>query len=114
MKHSELLERAQAHYKATVPLKLEIPEWLDEDGNPSVVFVRPMTAADIDALARYKDKKEYDARLLVRKARDSEGNAAFEDVDAMALARSAAAGIIGRLAVRILTYAGSDSDNPKN
>lgn len=114
MKHSELLKRAQSHFKAMDPRRIEIPEWPDEEGNPSVIFSKPMTIADIDILKPFEDKKEYDARLLVRKAITADDQPAFLAADLIALSKTTSAEVVSRLALAINLYSGPEVEDLKN
>lgn len=114
MEHSKLCNGLLAHMKALEPRRHEIPEVRDETDQPTVVFSKPMTTADHSALAKYEDGKEYDARLVVRKALNEDGTPAFLGADAQAIIAGACSGVIGRIALAIYTYKGPKAAELKN
>lgn len=80
------LERVRQSY-SSVPQRLLMPEWPDEQGNPMEIFYTPYTGLD-DQTIDARDPKSGAERLVLRfilKAHDDTGRAIFRWNDAPVL-----------------------------
>jgi hypothetical protein len=98
-----VLARAKAHFGSR--RSISIPEWKDENGNPTVLYWTPFTVDEQAKMKAARDAAEDDAtdamlRVIITKARDAEGKKVFDigdrpelrvAVDAMVLDRIMAA-----------------------
>lgn len=76
-----VLSRAKAHFGTR--RSLTIPEWKDEDGNPTVLYWKPFTVDEQAKLKAARDAAEDDAtdamlRVIIAKAQDAEGKKVFD------------------------------------
>ena len=39
----KLIERAKSHFESLGVQSIEVEEWADEDGNPSIIYWNPIT-----------------------------------------------------------------------
>jgi hypothetical protein len=51
-----VLERAKAHFDKQDIIEITVPEWEDENGNPTVLYSKPLTLADKKKLFDIGDK----------------------------------------------------------
>lgn len=77
-----------------------MPEWLDDEGNPTVLFVKPLTMADRRRLdMKHKDDSaERMVTICIRNVFDAEGNAVFEESDRRQLLTGVSSTPLQRLA----------------
>ncbi len=98
---SDILERAKGHFAAYRVLPVTVPEWLDDDGNPAEIFVKPLTLS----AKRLLDRKHGDdtqgrmVTIIIRNLFDAEGKPIFTDADESALLSEVAGGPLERLAL---------------
>ena len=97
-----ILERAKAHYDSLGSARIEVPEWKDEDGNPTVLYSEPMTLDERRKLEKFaSDSQEYLVRLIITKALDEQGNKAFKIEDKPILMKRVSDMVIARIAAEI-------------
>ena len=99
---SALMERIGAAFEARTGI--EVPEWPDEEGAPTVIYAKPYTIQDDKALARFikDDDPTGFVEVLVRKAEDESGEPLFDKGDKPKLARRAKAHVLKRVALAIM------------
>ncbi len=96
-----VLERAKGHFASYRVTPVTVPEWLDDDGNPTEVFVKPLTLA----AKRVLDRKHGDdsqgrmVTIIIRNLFDSDGKPIFADTDEAELLSAVAGGPLERLAL---------------
>lgn len=74
------IDRAKAHFENLDIKKINVPEWGDDDGNPLVIYTKPLTLQETSKL--YRMAKEDDmamlAYVLIYKALDENGDKIFD------------------------------------
>ena len=102
---SDILERAKAHFDKQEIIEIEVPEWEDEAGNPTVVYSKPFTLGERKKLYKFAkdDDMEFLVRLVIMKALDQAGNPIFDIADRITLMNSVDPKIITRVANAMTT-----------
>lgn len=98
-----ILDRAKAHFDAQGVRKLEVPEWADESGNPTLLYSSPVTMNDRKKLREIADGDEFEfmVRLVILKCQTEDGAKAFDLSDKPTLMQKVDPNIIQRLANQI-------------
>jgi len=117
LKTSPVLARAVAHYEATEVRHIDVPEWPDENGAPTVIFWRAGTLAQEDVIRARFEKTGSRAGLMVdtitARALDEDGNKMFTVADKPGLMKSADGAVVSRIYLAMETGAGVE-DREKN
>jgi hypothetical protein len=95
-----ILDRAVAHFDKQEINRIEVPEWQDESGNPTVLYSKPMTLQDQRTLAKFaKDSDiEFFVRVIIMKAMDADGKKVFDIGDKLVLMNRTDPNVILRVA----------------
>jgi hypothetical protein len=95
-----VLERAKAHFDAQGVTRIEVPEWPDEKGNPTVMYSQPFTLADRKKLIKYaqEDDLEFIVRMVIMKCETQDGEKAFDLSDKPVLMNKVDPNIVARIA----------------
>jgi len=98
-----VLERAKAHFDAQGITRIEVPEWPDEKGNPTVLFSQPFTLADRKKLVKFsqEDDLEFIVRMVIMKCEDESGEKVFDLSDKPTLMNKVDPSIISRIAAQV-------------
>ena len=98
-----ILDRAKAHFDSQGVKKIEVPEWADDKGNPTVLYSGPVTMNDRKALrtAADGDEAEFLVRLVILKCELEDGSKAFDLSDKPMLMKKVDPNIIQRIANKI-------------
>jgi hypothetical protein len=98
-----ILDRAKSHFEAQGIKKIEIPEWPDENGKPTVLYSSPVSLNDRKALrqAAEGDESEFMLRLVILKCEMDDGSKAFDLSDKPTLMKKVDPNIIQRIAASI-------------
>jgi len=99
-----VLERAKAHFDAQGVTRLEVPEWPDEKGNPTVMYSQPFTLADRKKLVKFaqEDDLEFIVRMVIMKCENESGDKVFDLSDKPTLMTKVDPNVISRLAAQIV------------
>jgi len=104
-----ILDRARAHFEGKGRKRIEIVEWPDDAGAPTVMWAKPMTLYEKNRI--YKGAKKDDLAILVDaiilKAEDEAGEKLFTLDHKQPLLRAVDADIIARVGSEII---GSEDD----
>ena len=76
-----LIDRAKSHFEALGIQSIEIEEWPDEDGKPSVIYWKPITLAEKKKLFTGSSNLNdvgILADIVIMKALDKDGNSSKE------------------------------------
>lgn len=100
-----ILDRAKAHFDLQGVTRIEVPEWPDEKGNPTVMYSQPFTLADRKKLIKFaqEDDLEFIVRLLIMKCETQDGEKAFDLSDKPVLMNKVDPNVIARIASTITT-----------
>ena len=98
-----ILDRAKAHFDEHGIKRIEVPEWLDENGKPTVLYSKPVTMNDRKAMrsAANGDETEFMVRLVILKCELDDGTKAFDLSDKPTLMKQVDPNIIQRIANKI-------------
>ncbi len=98
-----ILDRAKAHFDSYGIKKIEIPEWPDESGNPTILYTTPVSMNDRKSLRKSADgdEAEFLVRLVILKCELEDGTKAFDLSDKPMLMKNVDPTIIQRIANRI-------------
>jgi hypothetical protein len=98
-----VLDRAKAHFDTKGIKRIEVPEWKDEQGNPTVLLSEPFTLDDQRKLVKFAqdDGIEFIARLVIMKAMNEDGSKAFDLSDKPTLMSKTDPAVIRRIADEI-------------
>jgi len=98
-----ILDRAKAHFDSQGVKKIEVPEWPDEKGNPTILYSSPVSMNDRKVLraAADGDESEFLIRLVILKCELEDGTKAFDLSDKPALMKKVDPAIIQRIANKV-------------
>lgn len=98
-----ILDRAKSHFEEKGVKRIEVPEWKDENGNPTILLSEPFTLEDQRKLHKFAqdDTIEFLARLVIMKALNEDGSKAFDLSDKPTLMNKVDPLIIRRIADEI-------------
>jgi len=99
-----ILDRVVAHYNQKEVTRIEVPEWPDENGKPTVMFSQPWSLEDRRKLVRAssEDENEFLIRLLILKLEDENGEKVFDLSHKPALLKKADPNIVSRITGQIM------------
>jgi len=104
-----VIDRVKSHFETLKTLTIEVEEWKDENGNPSVFYSEPLTLEEKNIIFK-KSSNFQDLTVLVDliimklQVKNDKGELikAFSPEDKFALRKKADSNIIGNIANRIL------------
>ena len=76
-----VIDIAKSHFENLGTQSIEVPEWKDEDGKPTVLYWNPITLSEKNKLLRKSDNLNdvsLLADVLLMKALDEDGNKVFK------------------------------------
>jgi hypothetical protein len=105
-----VLERAKAHFDAQGATRIEVPEWPDEKGNPTVMYSQPFTLADRKKLVKFaqEDDLEFIVRLVIMKCETQDGDKVFDLSDKPTLMNKVDPNVISRISAQIIQAPSAD------
>jgi len=112
---SPILERVKAHREALGRKEIEVAEWSDDDGAPTIFYASPITLSEMRKW--YKGITGEDISVLVdvviAKAEDKDGKKVFTMEDKQPLLRTAEFSVLSRIATAMMDHDDAD-DLEKN
>ena len=104
-----VIDRVKSHFESLQTIVIEVEEWKDEHGNPSVFYSEPLTLEEKNIIFK-KSSNFQDLNVLVDllimklQFKDEKGNLkkAFQPEDKFALRKKADSNVIATVANRIL------------
>ena len=100
-----VLDIAKSHFENLGVQSIEVPEWKDENGNPSIIYWNPITLSEKNKLFKKSDNMldaGILADILVMKALDKDGNKLFKAEDKLALMHKVDSDILSRVATSMV------------
>lgn len=96
----DILERAKLQFSNMEIRKIEVPEWKDDGGNPTIIYGAPFTLEERKSLMKFSkgDDIEFLVRLVIMKALDENQKPIFTIADRKALLNAVDPQVITRLA----------------
>ena len=113
---SPIIERVKAHRESLGRKQIEVPEWPDADGNPLVLYCKPITLGELKRW--YKGISGDDISVLVDviigKSEDTNGERMFSLEDKQPLLRIAEFSVVSRIAGEMIEHADDLDEIEKN
>lgn len=105
-----ILDRAKSHFDSYGVKKIEIPEWPDESGKPTILYSSPVSMNDRKSLRKSADgdEAEFLVRLVILKCELEDGTKAFDLSDKPMLMKNVDPNIIQRIANKIAEVSSPD------
>jgi hypothetical protein len=100
-----VLDIAKSHFENLGVQSIEVPEWKDENGNPSIIYWNPITLSEKNKLFKKSDNMldaGILADILVMKALDKDGNKLFKAEDKLVLMHKVDSDILSRVATSMV------------
>jgi hypothetical protein len=97
----KIIDRAKTHFENLGVQSIEVPEWKDEDGNPSVIYWNPITLSEKNKLFKKSDNMSdvsILADILIMKALDKDGNKVFTLEDKIPLMHKVDSDVLSKVA----------------
>ena len=101
----KLIDRAKSHFESLGIQSIEIAEWKDEAGNPSVIYWNPITLSEKNKLFKKSDNLNdvsILADILVMKGLDKDGNKLFTLEDKIGLMHKVDSDVLSRIATQMV------------
>ena len=100
-----IIDSAKAHFESLGVQSIEIPEWKDANGNPSVIYWNPINLYEKNLLFKKSDNMSdvsILADILVMKGLDKDGNKLFKAEDKLALIYKVDSDVLSRVATAMV------------
>ena len=101
----KLIESAKSHFESLGVQHIEVDEWKDEAGNPSIIYWNPITLSEKNKLFKKSDNLNdvsILADIVVMKAIDKDGNKLFVLEDKLALMHKVDSDVMSRIATAMV------------
>jgi hypothetical protein len=103
-----ILERALRGWSDRGTQEIVVPEWPDEEGNPTILYSTPCTMAEKNQMVKKAGKQGNDLKAMVfivcKKAMLENGEPAFKMTDIEDLMRGVEADVVSRIAEQITMF----------
>ena len=100
-----VIDRVKSHFETLQTLIIEVPEWKDEDGKPSVIFWNPINLFEKNKLFK-KSENLSDVSILadivIMKSLDKDGKKIFKLDDKMDLLTKVDSDVLSRVATAMV------------
>jgi hypothetical protein len=104
-----VIDRVKTHFETLKTLTIEVEEWKDENGNPSVFYSEPLTLEEKNILFKKSNNFQdltvlVDLLIMKLQVKNEKGDLvkAFNPEDKFALRKKADSNIISEIANKIL------------
>ena len=100
-----ILDRAKSHFENIGVQSIEVPEWKDEDGKPTIIFWNPINLFEKNKLFKKSDNMSdvsILADIVVMKALDKDGKKIFKLDDKMELMTKVDSDVLSRIATSMV------------
>ena len=100
-----IIDSAKAHFESLGVQSIEVPEWKDADGKPSVIYWNPINLYEKNILFKKSDNMSdvsILADILVMKGLDKDGNKIFKVEDKLALMYKVDSDVLSRVATAMV------------
>lgn len=109
------IDQVKAHFSNQQVRLIEVPEWAGDDGQPLMIYAKPLTLTEKQKLRAYAQnggELEILVYTLIMKAEDAQGNKLFTVEHKHSLMNSADPDVVGRVA-REITRARTEEELEK-
>jgi len=98
------IDRAKAHFDSLDIKKIKVPEWGDDEGNPLVIYSKPLTLQETSKLFRLSKEDDLTmmAYILIYKALDENGEKIFSLEDKNILLNKVSREVLVRVASEMM------------
>ena len=106
-----ILDRAKSHFENIGVQSIEVPEWKDEDGKPTVLFWNPINLSEKNKLFKKSDNMtdvSILADIVVMKSLDKDGKKIFKLEDKMDLLTKVDSDVLSRIATAMIQVISPD------
>ena len=96
----KIIDRAKTHFESLGVQSIEVPEWKDEDGKPTVIYWNPITLSEKNKLFKKSDNMSdvsILADIVLMKALDKNGNKVFTLEDKLALMHKVDSDVLSKI-----------------
>ena len=100
-----VIDRAKSHFESLGTQSIEVPEWKDDDGKPTVIYWNPITLAEKNRLLKKSDSLNdvsLLADILIMKALDKDGKKMFSLEDKISLMHKTDADVLATIANKMV------------
>ena len=100
-----VIDRAKSHFESLGTQSIEVPEWKDDDGKPTVIYWNPITLAEKKRLFQKSDNLNdvgILADIILMKAIDKDGKKLFTLEDKIALMHKVDSDVLAKVATQII------------
>lgn len=100
-----IIDRAKSHFESLGTQSIEVPEWKDDDGKPTIIYWNPITLSEKNKLFKKSDNLSdvsILADILIMKALDKDGNKVFTLEDKIPLMHKVDSDVLSRLATAMV------------
>ena len=100
-----VIDRAKSHFESLGTQSMEVSEWKDDDGNPTVIYWNPITLAEKKRLFQKSDNLNdvgILADIILMKAIDKDGKKLFTLEDKIALMHKVDSDVLAKVATQII------------
>ena len=101
----KFIDRAKSHFESLGVQHIEVEEWKDEAGNPSVIYWNPINLFEKNKLFKKSDNMNdvsILADILIMKSLDKDGNKLFTLEDKIALMHKVDSDVLSRVATEMV------------
>ena len=101
----KFIDRAKSHFESLGVQHIEVPEWKDEAGNPSIIYWNPINLSEKNKLFRKSDNLNdvsILADILIMKSLDKDGNKLFTLEDKIGLMHKVDSDVLSRVATAMV------------
>jgi len=104
-----VIDRVKSHFETLQTLTIEVEEWKDEHGNPSVFYSEPLTLEEKNTIFKKSNNFQdltvlIDLLIMKLKIKNEKGELinAFDPFDKISLKKKADSNVIANIANKIL------------
>lgn len=106
-----VLENISRRFDTLGMCRVEVPEWPEPDGSPTVLYFTPFTPRERDLLyGRERGDAERAVDFVILKALDEQGKQVFTKADKPKLIRVAEANVLGRIVEEAIGWSPPEDD----
>jgi|TARA_Y100000114_G_scaffold108172_1_gene101556 hypothetical protein len=106
-----VIDRAKTHFENIGIQSVEVPEWKDDDGKPTIIYWQPINLFEKNKLFKKSDNMNdvsILADIVVMKSLDKDGKKLFKLDDKMDLMTKVDSDVLSRIATRMVQVISPD------
>ena len=98
----KLIERAKSHFESLGVQSIEVEEWADEAGKPSIIYWNPITLAEKNKLSNNLNDVSILADIVIMKAIDQDGKKLFTIEDKISIMNKVDSDVLSKVATAMV------------